>query len=127
MWPQYDAHVTEPGGTNTGDARRLRARQTESESALWEALRDRRLDGYKFRRQHPIRNFVVDFYCAQPRLIVEVDGGLHRNAESRDRDLSRQETIEKLGYRFLRIPAILVTSDIETALDLIRAELATGD
>ncbi len=60
------------------NARLLRRRATEAEAILWDALRSRRLGGYKFRRQHSLAAFIVDFYCPSVRLVVEVDGGIHR-------------------------------------------------
>ena len=105
---------------NIGDAGQLRTRQTSTEAALWELLRDRRLNGHKVRRQHPIGNFVVDFYCAHVRLIIEIDGGIHTARQSVIRDHSRQRTLEKLGYRFLRVPAALIETDSFAALEVIR-------
>ncbi len=105
---------------NIGDARQLRTRQTSTEAALWELLRDRRLNGHKVRRQHPVGNFVVDFYCAHARLIIEIDGGVHTAHEALIRDHSRQQTLEKLGYRVLRIPAALIETDTFAALETVR-------
>jgi very-short-patch-repair endonuclease len=62
---------------NVPAARDLRIRQTAAEVMLWEALRNRRLDGVKFRRQHPVGPFVIDFCCPERRLAIEVDGGIH--------------------------------------------------
>ncbi len=61
-------------------ARRLRKRQTKSEKLLWLALRNRQLGGLKFLRQHPIGHSIVDFYCHENRLVIEIDGGIHLNA-----------------------------------------------
>src|SRR5262249_36369405 len=80
-------------------ARRLRQTMTDAESRLWFAMRDRRLAGYKFRRQHPIEGFVVDFACTKYRLVVEADGGQHNENE---RDARRTAKIEAFGWRVLR-------------------------
>ena len=64
-------------------AQELRQEQTESESVLWEQLRGRRLNGAKFRRQHSIGRFIVDFCCPSAKLVVEVDGGIHDEQDSR--------------------------------------------
>jgi very-short-patch-repair endonuclease len=70
-------------------ARDLRKRQTPAEIQLWKLLRDRRLDGVKFRRQHPVGPFVADFCCPQLRLIVEVDGGIHDESVEQDEERTR--------------------------------------
>ena len=84
-------------------ARDLRKRETSTEDRLWSALRDRRLAGLKFRRQHPIAGtaYVVDFLCYAAKLIVEVDGSIH--AQQADDDQIRQENIEALGYQVIRL------------------------
>ena len=83
-------------------ARDLRTRETTTEDRLWSVLRDRRLAGLKFRRQHPIAGtaYVVDFLCYAAMLVVEVDGGIHDVQEADDR--IRQEVIEALGYHVIR-------------------------
>jgi very-short-patch-repair endonuclease len=78
-------------------ARKLRREQTASEAILWEALRNRKLEGRKFRRQHPIGKFVVDFYCNAEGLIVEVDGSIHELPEQQELDRQRQFLLESLG------------------------------
>ncbi len=91
---------------------------TPTETVPWEELRDRRLGGLKFRRQHAIRRFVVDFYCHELGLAVEVDGGIHDEPDQHARDVERQALLEELGVRFLRfsnqdiedrLPAVLAT------------------
>ena len=57
----------------------LRKRMTPAESALWTLLRNKKLDGYKFRRQHPAKTFILDFYCHSIKLAIELDGGIHKN------------------------------------------------
>jgi very-short-patch-repair endonuclease len=81
-------------------ARRLRRDQTDAERVLWFRLRDRRLDGWKFKRQVPIDRFVVDFCCADAKLIVEIDGGQHDQDGERDAD--RTKVLEAMGYLVLR-------------------------
>src|ERR1700752_2079553 len=84
----------------TGIARRLRRDQTDAERVLWFRLRDRRLAGWKFRRQAPIDRFIVDFVCADARLIVELDGGQH--AARAEQDKTRTEVLQSFGYFVLR-------------------------
>jgi lysyl-tRNA synthetase class 2 len=80
-------------------ARRLRRDQTDAERKLWFRQRDRRLAGWKFKRQVPIDRFVVDFVCADARLVVELDGGQHAECQS---DESRTRVLDAMGYLVLR-------------------------
>jgi very-short-patch-repair endonuclease len=84
-------------------AKRLRREQTNAEGLLWGSLRDRRLAGYKFRRQVPIAGYIVDFLCIGGDLIIEVDGATHSTPEEIARDSERTRTLSDLGYRVLRI------------------------
>ncbi len=81
-------------------ARNLRRKSTDAECLLWRHLRDRQLAGLKFRRQHPLGNFVVDFVCLEHCLVVEVDGGQHATQQKADAD--REAGLVRLGYRVLR-------------------------
>lgn len=85
---------------NLEAARALRLSMTDAERALWCALRSRQLEGFKFRRQHPIGPFVVDFVCLQQKLIIELDGGHH--AEQAEADAARTAYLEALGFRVIR-------------------------
>jgi very-short-patch-repair endonuclease len=80
--------------------RNLRRQQTDAERRLWYLLRDRRLAGFKFRRQHRIGPFFVDFVCLRARLVIEADGGQH--AERIGYDLARTAYLGRRGYRVLR-------------------------
>ena len=83
-----------------GRARTLRDRSTDAERAMWRALRNRRLSGHKFRRQHPIEPYVVDFFCISARLIVEIDGGQHADRENDD--AKRTAHLESRGFKVIR-------------------------
>ena len=96
----------------TNIARTLRREQTEDESLLWQYLRNRKLDGLKFLRQHPIiyddsngrkEFYVVDFYCASRKLIIELDGAVHNKPEQCIKDADREKKLRMMGYRILRI------------------------
>ena len=95
-------------------ARQFRKAPTPSEALLWNALRRKSLAGGKFRRQQPIGAFVVDFFCASERLIVEVDGPIH--ATQREADRARQQLLETLGLRFVRLSAEQIEHDLPSAL-----------
>lgn len=103
-------------------ARQFRKEPTHSEAILWDALRARQLKGVKFRRQHPIGPFIVDFYAPSERLIVEVDGPIHANQQNADQD--RQQILESLGLRVIRLSAQEVELDLPGALAQIKAALA---
>ena len=83
-------------------ARNLRSKQTDAEQLLWGLVRDRRFAGKKFRRQHPIGRYILDFYCHECRLVVELDGGQHNDEETRSRDDRRSRFLRKQGVRVVR-------------------------
>ncbi len=94
----------------------MRKHPTRSEALLWAQLRRGKL-GVRFRRQHPMLGFIVDFYCASARLVVEVDGGVHDSYEARRRDAARDAWLARLaGVRVLRISADLVERDVLAAV-----------
>jgi very-short-patch-repair endonuclease len=105
-------------------ARRLRREQTPAEKVLWEALRGRRLCGLKFRRQHPIGHFVVDFYCPALGLVVEVDGGVHDGLLEHGCDQERQEWLEALGLTVMRVANDSVFRDMPGVLREIASAAA---
>lgn len=82
----------------TKTARRLRRNATDAERRLWSALRDRRLSGYKFRRQYPLAGAILDFACIARRVVIEADGGQH----DLQTDADRTKRIEAEGWRLLR-------------------------
>ena len=105
-------------------ARELRCDQTEAEAFLWRRLRRKSLCGLKFRRQHPIGRFIVDFYCAEAKLVVEVDGGVH--ADQTEYDALRTEMLTEQGYRVVRCCNEDVLTAIGKVLERIRL-LADAD
>jgi very-short-patch-repair endonuclease len=84
-------------------------------------LRNRRFAEHKFRRQQPVGPFILDFYCHDARLAIEIDGPIHAKQSSTDR--TRQSALESLDIRFLRIPAELVEANLDAALNEIDAAL----
>jgi very-short-patch-repair endonuclease len=89
------------------------------EAILWERLRGRRCLNLKFRRQHPIGRFVVDFYCEEIMVAIEIDGGYHQEPQQRKLDLERQLELEERGIRFVRIPANLVSNDTHALMSYL--------
>jgi very-short-patch-repair endonuclease len=106
-------------------ARALRRQMTPTEKTLWNALRNGRLDGIKFRRQHPYGPFVLDFFCVEHQLVIEVDGSVHQQAEQRSRDTARDEYLEQHGLRVLRVRAEEVERDLPGVLSRIREACLT--
>ena len=102
-------------------ARKLRRHQTDAENHLWHYLRNRRLLGFKFRRQYPIGRYVVDFACTEKAFIIELDGGQHAEQQARDR--ARTHFLEQQGYRVIRFWDDAVLKDTDTVLEVIRLHL----
>ena len=83
-------------------ARQLRKKETWAEKLMWRWLRDRRFSGYKFRRQHPVGDYVLDFYCEEAALNVELDGSQHGFPDQRKHDSAREKFLQSLGIKTLR-------------------------
>ena len=83
-------------------ARELRKTSPDAERAIWQAVRNRQLDGYKFRRQHPVARYFADFACVEVQLIVELDGGQHFEPEAIEADRRRTEALNRAGFEVLR-------------------------
>ncbi|MBA4164708.1 MAG: hypothetical protein C0510_08785 [Erythrobacter sp.] len=105
-------------------ARKLRSELTLPEGVLWGELR-KRPGGFKFRRQHPAGNYVLDFYCASIRLAIEVDGFAHDNAPVVTRDQRRSEWLRSQHIATTRIPAQLVLEDVNPVVERI-VEICRG-
>ena len=101
-------------------AQRLRREMTDAERKLWSALRNRQLDGAKFRRQQPIGPFIADFVCQEQRLIIEADGGQHADGVTDDR---RTAFLESKGYRVLRFWNNDILSNLDGVAQVIAVAL----
>ena len=108
-------------GSLTNRARVLRKMQTDDERKLWARLRDRRLNGLKFRRQAPCGPYVVDFLCEAARLIVELDGSHHGMPDQIEHDDLRTKRLAELGYQVVRVWNVDLRSSLERVLDEIVA------
>jgi very-short-patch-repair endonuclease len=100
-------------------ARQLRQPQTPAEAKLWNHLRRKQLGDLKFRRQHPIDRFIVDFYCAEHKLVIEVDGDTHAMQE--EYDAARTEWLQDRGYRVIRFTNDEVHRQLPAVLETIMA------
>jgi len=98
-------------------SRDLRKRRVLSEVLLWNSLKGRKMLGYQFARQKPIGQYIVDFYCPELRLVIEIDGESHR--ERFEQDIQRQKVLEEMGLEVLRFPDRDVKQDILNVLRCI--------
>ncbi|MGY6744808.1 MAG: HsdR family type I site-specific deoxyribonuclease [Cecembia sp.] len=101
------------------EARELRKNQTPAEETLWQLLRNKKLNGLKFRRQHQIGSYITDFYCHEKKLIVELDGEVHNNPERKKHDSKRDKFLISSGFNILRFSNEEVFNDIENVLKQI--------
>ncbi len=99
-------------------SRELRKNMTDAERKLWNFLRLRQMSAFKFRRQHPVGRYIVDFVCLEKCLIIEVDGGQHNEKE--DADLERTAWLEKRGFRVLRFWNHEVMNETESVVEAIQ-------
>jgi very-short-patch-repair endonuclease len=104
----------------------LRTAQTHAESKLWKRLRNRQLDGLKFRRQHPVGPYILDFYCHEAKLAIELDGSGHQEPEQADYDDNRSAELQSMGIRTVRFWNNEVMENLEGVLESIRETLTHG-
>ncbi|HXW41539.1 MAG TPA: endonuclease domain-containing protein [Xanthobacteraceae bacterium] len=105
------------------NSRNLRAKQTSAEAKLWRVLRNRQLAHWKFRRQHPINGYIVDFVTLDGKLIVEVDGATHSTARELRHDAKRTRVLTSLGFHIVRVTNIDVYENIDGVQEMIALEL----
>ena len=98
----------------------LRNNMTQAEILLWEALKGNKLMDTKFRRQHPISQFIVDFYCHKHKLVIELDGSIHNLEEQKERDVGREAMLKDLGLTIIRFTNYEVENNLSTVLASIR-------
>jgi very-short-patch-repair endonuclease len=106
--------------------RQLRRSSTDAEASLWCHLRSRRLAGFKFRRQHLCGPFILDFFCAERNLAIELDGGQHFEPATQHRDARRTRYLVQCGIAVMRFPTDLVFRNLDSVLTAIFAALS-GD
>lgn len=112
-----NADAPEPRLPPRDFARRLRRDATDAEKRLWSALRDRRLRGFKFRRQHPVPPYVLDFCCVEIGLCIELDGGGHLEPEQQRHDAARSDFLVQQGIKVVRLTNYEVLVKREELLD----------
>ena len=104
-------------------AKDLKKEMTLAEKILWKELRNSKLEGYKFRRQHPIGKFIADFYCHEKKLVIELDGGIHDNADVRERDEGRTFELEKFELCVIRFRNEDIIGNLNNILNQIKKKL----
>ena len=101
------------------NARELRSNMTSQEKKLWDLIKNRQLSGYRFLRQYVIGNYIADFVCKEKKLVIELDGGQHNEAESVVYDAERTKYIESQGYRVIRFWNNDVDNNIEGVYEVL--------
>jgi very-short-patch-repair endonuclease len=104
-------------------AAELRKNLTPAENILWNKLRNRQVLGYRFRRQHPISEVVVDFFCYEAKLVIEVDGEVHSTPYQKERDIERTNILKSFGLKEIRFRNEDVMNNIAIVLNKIEREL----
>jgi very-short-patch-repair endonuclease len=104
-------------------SRTLRSNMTDAEQHLWFRLRNKQLGGVQFYRQKPLLSFIVDFYCPRAKLVIELDGSQHLEAEHQIRDAARDEELAKLGIKVLRFDDRQVLRETEAVVAVIYDEV----
>lgn len=111
--------------TMIGKARELRKNMTKSEQKLWQYIRKKEIMGTRFRRQHPIDRFILDFYCHAAKLVIEVDGEYHNEEDQHQYDEGRAHELKEMGSDIIRFTNDEVESSIDKVIDKIKEKLQT--
>ena len=99
--------------------KKLRKNLTPAEAFLWRHLKSKKLHGRRFNRQHSIKNYIVDFYCASEKLVIELDGAVHNTPQAQEYDAKRTQVINELGYTVIRFENKMVFENLESVLSEI--------
>ena len=125
--PGYVTNSIEQWNSVIGFAKENRQASTEAENILWQAVRNRKLNGHKFRRQHPVAGYIPDFICIEKNLIVEIDGGYHNEDEQKTFDAARVEWLSEHGYRMIRFTNDEVLIQLPNVLQQLGKALSFGE
>jgi very-short-patch-repair endonuclease len=101
------------------NARVLRNNMTRAEIILWSRLREKKINGYKFRRQQPIFDYIVDFYCPELKFIIEVDGEIHSLPENTNYDSKRDKILKINGYHIIRLTNLEIETELDSTINKI--------
>ena len=108
-------------------AKELRENMTPAENVLWAELNRRKIKGYRFKPQHPINRFIVDFYCHKAKVVIEIDGEVHELEEQVQRDQGRSSELEAFGLKVLRFSNQDVFENLEEVVKKINNSLQTPE
>ncbi|MDE1461204.1 endonuclease domain-containing protein [Spartinivicinus poritis] len=108
----YSKYLKQPG-------RLLRANMTEAEQKLWQLVRRKQIHGKQFYRQKPLLDYIVDFYCPAAKLVIELDGGQHYDANHQEQDRIRDQALTELGLTVLRFDNRQVLTETHAVLEVI--------
>lgn len=100
-------------------SQKLRSNQTDAERKLWQRINRDQLLGFRFNRQKPLLNYIVDFYCAKAKLIIELDGSHHYEAEHQEKDRQRDDELRSLGFTVMRFSNDEIYYEIEAVVEQI--------
>ncbi|KGQ48728.1 hypothetical protein JL12_08640 [Gallibacterium anatis 10672-6] len=100
-------------------SQKLRSNQTDAESKLWQRINRDQLLGFRFNRQKPLLNYIVDFYCAKAKLIIELDGSHHYEVEHQEKDRLRDDELRSLGFTVMRFSNDEIYYEIEAVVEQI--------
>jgi len=104
-------------------AKELRKNMTPAEKVFWNRVRNKKFQGLKFRRQHPIEYYIADFYCPEKKLVIEIDGKIHDQIDKKEQDKNRDAEIKKYDLKILRFKNKEIINNISQALNIIKVEL----
>lgn len=100
-------------------SKKLRSTQTEAERKLWQRISRDQLLGFRFNRQKPLLNYIVDFYCSKAKLVIELDGGQHYEPEHQEKDRLRDAELNSLGFTVMRFDNYSVMTNIDSVVEAI--------
>ena len=100
-------------------SQKLRSTQTEAERKLWQRISRDQLLGFRFNRQKPLLNYIVDFYCSKAKLVIELDGGQHYEPEHQEKDHLRDVELNSLGFTVMRFDNYSVMTNIDSVVEAI--------
>ena len=103
------------------NANALRKKSTAAEDLLWQLIRNRHIMGYKFRRQHPLKHYIADFYCHEALLVIELDGSIHELEHIKQYDEHRETLINELGITVLRFTNEAIFSEADKVIKSIES------
>ncbi|HOF17078.1 MAG TPA: endonuclease domain-containing protein [Bacteroidales bacterium] len=97
-------------------AKELRKNSTKAEQELWKHLKNKQINGFYFRRQHPIHRFIADFFCYKAKLVIELDGRVHEEITVKERDIEREKIIKEFGIKVIRFSNEEIFNEIDKVL-----------